>query len=141
MLQMYYAHDNAMQAMINRMTSLATDAQNFQTAGYKPLILRFQSLFNSANAVVGGQYGMGGIAGRTSPAGISLVPVGYDFSQGTIQSGNRLNAAIQGRGLFVMQSENNQFMMTRASDFIFSVDGSLRDFFGRRVMGYRKSFH
>ncbi len=136
-LHLYVTHENSTNAITNSLTGLATNAQNFQTAGYKPLTYRFQSLFNAANNVLGGHFGAGGIAGRTSPTGVSLVPVGYDFSQGPIQSGQALNAAVQGKGFFVLQSENSNFLMTRASDFVFAADGSLRDLFNRRVMGYR----
>jgi len=60
------------------------------------------------------------------------------MSQGGIRNAQPLNAAVNGQGFFVMQSETSQqHLFTRASDFVFAADGSLIDVFGRKIKGYR----
>ena len=70
--------------------------------------------------------------------GVTLIPMGYDMSQGGIKTAQPLNAAINGQGFFILQAENSsQHLLTRASDFVFAADGSLIDVFGRKVKGYK----
>ena len=130
---------NSISATSDAMTILSTDAQAFQTDGYKQQRYSFQSIFNSEVTAVGGRFGrFGGAHNQTQNTGVTLIPMGYDMSQGGIKTAQPLNAAVSGQGFFVLQSENNQqHLFTRASDFIFSPDGTLVDVFGRRVKGYR----
>jgi flagellar hook protein FlgE len=130
---------NSISATSDAMTILSTDAQAFQTDGYKQQRYSFQSIFNSEVTAVGGRFGrFGGAHNQTQNTGVTLIPMGYDMSQGGIKTAQPLNAAVSGQGFFVLQSENNQqHLFTRASDFIFSADGTLVDVFGRRVKGYR----
>ncbi|MEK9726781.1 MAG: flagellar basal body rod C-terminal domain-containing protein [Candidatus Margulisiibacteriota bacterium] len=130
---------NSISATSEAMTLLSTDAQAFQTDGYKQQQYTFSSIFNSEVNAIGGRYGRyGGAHNQTMSQGVTLIPMGYDMSQGGIKSAQPLNAAISGKGFFVVQSENSlQNLLTRASDFIFAADGTLIDIFGRRVKGYR----
>ncbi|MGA0241479.1 MAG: flagellar basal body rod C-terminal domain-containing protein [Candidatus Marinamargulisbacteria bacterium] len=130
---------NSISATSQAMTMLSSDAQAFQTDGYKQQRYTFSSIFNSQVNAVGGRYGrFGGAHHQTMNQGVTLIPMGYDMSQGGIRIAQPLNAAISGQGFFVMQAQNSgQQVYTRASDFIFSADGSLIDVFGRKVKGYR----
>ena len=130
---------NSIAATSEAMTLLSTDAQAFQTDGYKQQQYTFASIFNSEVNAVGGRYGrFGGAHNQTMSQGVTLVPMGYDMSQGGIKTAQKLNAAISGQGFFILQPENSvQHLMTRASDFVFTADGTLIDVFGRKVKGYK----
>ena len=114
--------------------------RRLQTNGYKKTIWSFQSLFTRATQSIGrsGQRAFTAAQSLTTPGGVGLVQMGYDMSQGSIRDGSALNAAINGAGFFVLESGRSyQHLLTRASDFIFSADGTLVDVFGRKVKGYR----
>ena len=130
---------NSVLATSDAMSILASDAQAFQTDGYKQQKYSFGSIFNSQMNSVGGNIGRyGGSNNQNIAQGITLIPMGYDMSQGGIKTASALNAAINGQGFFVMQPENSsQYLYTRASDFVFASDGSLIDVFGRKIKGYR----
>tara|TARA_A100001015_G_scaffold312178_1_gene416828 strand:- start:5548 stop:6432 length:885 start_codon:yes stop_codon:yes gene_type:complete len=130
---------NSISATSNAMTLLSADAQAFQTDGYKQSRYSFGSVFNQEVQSMGGRYGRyGGAQNQTMSQGITLIPMGYDMSQGGIKTAQPLNAAINGQGFFILQAENSsQHLLTRASDFVFAADGSLIDVFGRKVKGYK----
>lgn len=130
---------NSIAATSQAMTLLSSDAQAFQTDGYKQSRYSFASIFNSEVQSVGGRSGRyGGSHNQTMSQGITLIPMGYDMSQGGIKTAGPLNSAINGQGFFILNGENSsQHLLTRASDFIFAADGSLIDVFGRRVKGYK----
>ena len=68
----------------------------------------FSSIFNSEVRSVGGRFGRyGGANNQTMNQGVTLIPMGYDMSQGGIKTAQPLNAAINGQGFFVMQAENS----------------------------------
>ncbi len=131
--------NNSISATSQAMTLLSADAQAFQTDGYKQSRYTFSSIFNSEVQSVGGRFGRyGGANNQTMNQGITLIPMGYDMSQGGIKTAQPLNAAINGQGFFVMQAENSsQHLLSRASDFIFAANGTLIDVFGRKVKGYK----
>ncbi len=130
---------NTISATSDAMSTLSADAQAFETDGYKQSRYTFASIFNSEVKSIGGQHGRyGGATNQNLAQGVTLVPMGYDMSQGGIKTASALNAAIDGQGFFIMQSENStKHYLTRASDFIFASDGSLVDIFGRKVKGYQ----
>ena len=130
---------NSITATSEAMSILASDAQAFQTDGHKQLKYAFTPIYNSMIHGGGGQYNTYGVGSNTTMAqGVTLIPMGYDMSQGGIKSAGPLNAAIDGSGFFVLeeQSGSQQYALTRASNFIFSADGTLTDVFGRKVKGY-----
>jgi flagellar hook protein FlgE len=130
---------NSISATANAMSLLSANAQAFQTDGYKQSRYTFASVFNSEVRSIGGQHGRyGGANTQTTNQGVTLIPMGYDMSQGGIKTAQRTNAAISGQGFFILQAENSsQQLLTRASDFIFAANGSLIDVFGRKVKGYK----
>ena len=91
-------------ATSDAMSILAADAQAFQTDGYKQTRYSFSTMFNSEMSAIGGRHSKyGGRTGHTIPQGVTLVPMGYDMSQGGIRSAGPLNSAINGQGFFVLQ--------------------------------------
>lgn len=130
---------NSISATSDAMSLLSADAQAFQTDGYKQSRYTFASVFNSEVRSIGGRHGRyGGANTQNMNQGVTLIPMGYDMSQGGIKTAQPTNAAISGQGFFILQAENSsQHLLTRASDFIFAADGSLIDVFGRKVKGYK----
>lgn len=135
--------ENSILAYSQAFNILAGDIQNFQTSGYKQSQYSFVSLFSLSMQRYGGGLGGAALRGRENTQniamGVSLIPFGIDFTQGGFNPGGRLNAGISGSSFFMLKPEdaNRDFALTRASDFLFSADGSLVDGFGRQVMGYQ----
>lgn len=135
--------ENSILAYSQAFNILAGDIQNFQTSGYKQSQYSFVSLFSTSMQRYGGGLGGAALRGRENTQsiamGVTLIPYGIDFSQGGFNPGSRLNVAVQGSSFFMVKPEdsNRDFALTRASDFLFSADGTLVDGFGRRVMGYK----
>jgi flagellar basal-body rod protein FlgG len=130
---------NSISATSDAMNILSANAQAFQTDGYKQLKYSFASLFSAEMKSVGGRHTRNGASfNQNVPQGVTLIPMGLDMSQGGIRTGQALNSAIDGQGFFLLQEANkSQFLLTRASEFIFSADGTLIDVFGRKVKGYK----
>ncbi len=130
---------NSIQATSDAMAILSSNAQAFQTDGFKQAMYSFSSIFNQEMHSVGGKHGRyGGSYSQNISQGVTLINMGYDMSQGGIKTAQPLNAAISGAGFFVLQDPNaTQHLLTRASDFIFAADGSLIDVYGRKVKGYK----
>ena len=105
------------------MVNIQSNLENFRTPGFKQEVLEFSAAFTDAK-------------GRNAP-GVRLISMGRDFSQGALSSGTPLDAAISGKGLFVMKSEFSNFdVYTRASNWVFDSNGFLVDAYRRRVKGF-----
>jgi flagellar hook protein FlgE len=126
---------NSIAATSQAMAILSSNAQAFQTDGYKQQTFTFTAMFQHQ---LHGFYASGSGGARSLSQGVSLVSMGYDMSQGGIKKSGPLNAAIKGPGFFILEgSIVERYVLTRASDFIFSANGTLCDIFGRKVKGYR----
>ena len=87
----------------------------------------FQSQDGEFRAIYAGQDGVG----------VALSGVTTNYSTGSIvQTGNPLNHALVGDGLFVVKDENNNKHFTRAGLFDFNKDGILTDNKGNYVQGF-----
>jgi flagellar hook protein FlgE len=130
---------NSISATSDAMNILSANAQAFQTDGYKQSTYTFASIFGKRLNTLGARYNrFGGAHSQNISQGITLVPMGYDMSQGGLKTGGALDAAVNGQGFFMLQSEtSSKFLLSRASDFIFGVDGTLRDIFGRKIKCYK----
>jgi flagellar hook protein FlgE len=86
------------------------------TPGFKSSSLQFSSLFD-ASTNGNGQQGGGGLnTGLTT----------LNFSQGELsQTGNDLDMAIDGQGLFMLKGEDGKIRYSRAGEFQFNSDGVL----------------
>jgi flagellar hook protein FlgE len=109
---------------------IANNTANLNTPGYKSSTLQFADLFH-AN---------GGASGGTPlQAGYGLDPRGahLDFRQGGLrQTGNDLDMAVDGEGLFTLKDQEGNTRYTRAGQFQFDEDGVLLNRIdGSKVMG------
>jgi flagellar hook protein FlgE len=100
--------------------TIADNTANMNTPGFKESSLQFTDLFYSSGNMSGGsgsgQYGFGlGTAGTT-----------LNFKQGELRNtGNDLDMAVDGTGLFILKDASGNIHYTRAGQFKFNTDGIL----------------
>lgn len=108
---------------------IANNTANINTPGFKGSTLQFADLFYNTQSAGSGlmQVGYG-----LSTAGTSL-----NFKQGELrQTGNALDLAIDGQGLFTLRDASGNLHYTRAGQFMFNSDGVLESRVdGSKVMG------
>ncbi|MET3513397.1 flagellar hook protein FlgE [Pseudacidovorax sp. 1753] len=99
---------------------IANNTANLNTPGFKSSSLQFADLFYSRD-------GLGGGAGKDQVGfGVNTAGTSMSFTQGELrQTGNDLDLAIDGQGLFVLQDEQGKTTYTRAGQFKFDTDGTL----------------
>jgi flagellar hook protein FlgE len=108
---------------------IANNTANLNTPGYKGSSLQFSDLFyGNATLTPGANNGPGQLGFGLNTNGTVL-----NFQQGELrQTGNDLDLAVTGQGLFVLKDGNGGVHYTRAGQFEFNTDGKLVD----RVTGY-----
>ncbi len=97
---------------------IANNTANINTPGYKGSSLQFADMFYSNSNT-----GMG-----TMQVGYGLNTAGtmLNFEQGELrQTGNTLDLAVDGQGLFTVRDEGGNTHYTRAGQFNFNTDGVL----------------
>lgn len=102
---------------------IANNTANINTPGFKGASLQFGDLF----------YAAGPAGGAFSPSGpnqlgqgLTTYSTSLDFSQGDLrQSGNSLDLAVDGQGLFVLKDKGGELRYTRDGEFKFDDDGFL----------------
>lgn len=99
---------------------IANNTANLNTPGFKSSSLQFADMFYSRD-------GLGGGAGKDQVGfGVNTAGTSMSFTQGELrQTGNDLDLAIDGQGLFVLQDEQGKTTYTRAGQFKFDTDGTL----------------
>lgn len=94
---------------------IANNTTNMNTPGYKSGSLEFSTLFEGSTQ-----------NGRQGGGGLSTGLTALNFSQGEMrQTGNGLDMAIDGLGLFMLRGEDGNILYTRAGQFQFNSDGIL----------------
>lgn len=94
---------------------IANNTANMNTPGFKSSTLQFASLFDGS-----------GDNGRQGGGGLSTGLTALNFSQGELrQTGNGLDMAIDGLGLFMLKGENGKISYSRAGEFRFDSNGVL----------------
>ena len=109
---------------------IANNTANLDTPGYKSSTLQFADLFYA-----GRQSGSGG--SLQLGHGLEATGTHLDFRAGDLrQSGNDLDLAVEGEGLFVLRDAQGRTRYTRAGTFQFDADGTLADRTdGSKVLG------
>jgi len=98
--------------------TVSNNLTNVNTPGYKGSQLQFADMFSQ-------QGGSGGSTGGASGGGLQALATAINFKQGDFQqTGNALDAAIDGKGFFVL-SDKGQTRYTRDGQFQFDTDGYL----------------
>lgn len=118
MLGSIYIGMTGLQGYSQGLRVIANNTANINTPGYKGSSLQFADMFysnqNSGTGTMQVGYGL-------NTAGTVL-----NFEQGELrQTGNNLDLAIDGQGLFTVQDSSGNLHYTRAGQFTFNVDGVL----------------
>jgi flagellar hook protein FlgE len=113
---------------------IANNTANMNTPGFKSSSLQFADLFYS-----GGNLSGGNASQNYDQVGFGLNTTGttLSFKQGELrQTGNELDMAVDGQGLFVLKNTEGKIGYTRAGQFKFDTDGVLvsRNS-GEKIMG------
>lgn len=111
---------SGIQAINDALDVTSHNIANAGTYGYKSSRANFSTL------VAGNQ--LTGVTVGSTTQSIGL-------SGGILNTGNTLNASINGRGFFVTKASDNSLQYTRVGIFDTSTDGYLIDASGRRVQG------
>ena len=116
MLDTIYIGMTGLEGFSRGLRVIANNTANMNTPGFKSSSLQFSSLFD-ASANGNGQQGGGGLStGSTT----------LNFSQGELsQTGNDLDMAIDGLGLFMLKGDDGKIRYSRAGEFQFNSDGIL----------------
>ncbi|MES2938207.1 MAG: flagellar basal-body rod protein FlgF [Pseudomonadota bacterium] len=129
MIGSIYIGMSGLQGFSQGLRVIANNTTNMNTPGFKSSSLQFADMFYSTSGSGGGlmQVGYG-----LNTAGTSL-----NFSQGELrQTGNSLDLALDGQGLFTLRDSAGNLHYTRAGQFIFNEEGVLVSRVdGSKVMG------
>jgi flagellar hook protein FlgE len=109
---------------------IANNTANLNTPGFKSSSIQFAHMFASSNAAGGGGLMQVGY-------GLNTTGTALNFKQGELrQTGNSLDLAVDGQGLFTLKDEAGLLHYTRAGQFQFDSNGVLVNRSdGRKVMG------
>lgn len=109
---------------------IANNTANMNTPGFKSASLQFTDAFYSGGGYSSKQFGQLGY-------GVSTAGTSMSFKAGELrQTGNALDLAIDGQGLFTLKGEDGKIAYTRAGQFQFNSDGVLvEQITGAKVMG------
>lgn len=109
---------------------IANNTANLNTPGFKSSSIQFAHMFASSNAGGGGGLMQVGY-------GLNTTGTALNFKQGELrQTGNSLDLAVDGQGLFTLKDESGFLHYTRAGQFEFDPDGILVNRSdGMKVMG------
>jgi len=112
--------------------TISNNVANLNTTGFKGSNTKFSDFFsNQGNSAVAGEQG------AQVGTGLATLPSVINFSQGQInQTGNDLDAAVDGNGFFVLHDNNGQTLYTRDGAFKFDAKGFLVDASGNRVQAF-----
>ncbi len=139
MLDIMKNGENAMRAFETALRLQTANMGNMSTTGYKSLKYSFKTVFNKViNTGSAGTLQQGGTNPHQEGSSVALANIAIDFSQGELGTGNMMDAAIQGNGLFIVSPDNGTtFLYTRAGNFQLNDTGELLDNSGRNVYGYK----
>lgn len=102
---------------------IANNTANLNTPGFKGASLQFADMFYSNGNFTGGAQGSG--SGQVG-SGLNTYSTSLNFRQGELrQTGNDLDLAVDGQGMFMMKDEAGELHYTRAGQFQFDLDGVL----------------
>lgn len=131
MLDSIYIAMSGLQGYSKGLRVIANNTANINTPGFKSSTMQFGDMFYSNSGGLGsgvtGQFGHGLSYGNTS----------LNFKQGELrQTGNNLDLAVDGQGLFTLKDASGKLHYTRAGQFEFNADGVLINRpDGMKVMG------
>lgn len=112
--------------------TISNNVANLNTPGFKGSNSQFTSFFSQ-----GGNSATKGNGGDQTGSGLGTLGSVVNFSQGQVnQTGNDLDAAINGNGFFVLRSTSGQILYTRDGQFQFDAKGILVNANGDHVQAF-----
>jgi len=124
---------SALKAASTAIDAVGNNLANINTTGFKRSDVAFQDMINS----------VGSSANQHTGAGVGMPSVNKQFSQGSVaNTGNALDAAVQGNGMFVIKpgplasAPGAALQYTRDGRFHVSSSGLLVTTNGARVQGW-----
>jgi flagellar hook protein FlgE len=129
MLDSIYIGMTGLQGYSQGLRVIANNTANINTPGFKSSSLQFADMFYSNSSAGSGTMQVG--------YGLNTAGTVLNFEQGELrQTGNSLDLAIDGQGLFTVRDESGNLHYTRAGQFTFNSDGVLVSRVdGSKVMG------
>ena len=138
MLDLYISNKNAIVGLESALRIAISNANNFNTPGYKYTFSTFTTMYTEA---------ISSGTDVTNPletgSGMTMGATSTDFSQGNISIGTELDVAITGEGFFILSSSASEFDQNSTNVFSragsFQLDSSatyIVDDFGRKVYGF-----
>lgn len=128
---LYISADGA-QAQQTRLEMLSNNIANAATTGFKRELAVFQARYAEETQRGRDHHGSGSI--NDLGGGISMAGSRTDFSQGPLRPTERdTDLAIQGEGFFLVRRGNEE-LLTRAGNFEFDADGTLKTTDGYPVL-------
>ncbi|CAM3548466.1 flagellar hook protein FlgE [Paracidovorax anthurii] len=130
MIESIYVGMTGLSSFSRGLRVIANNTTNLNTPGFKSSSLRFADAFYDGGSYSGRQFGQLGY-------GVSTTGTMMSFKSGELrQTGNGLDLAIDGQGLFTLKGEGDRIRYTRAGQFQFNSDGVLvSQGNGAKVMG------
>ena len=132
MLDSIFIGMSGLQGYSRGLKVIANNTANMNTPGFKSSSLQFSDMFYSGSATNGSATNFGQIGHGLNTNGTSL-----NFKQGDLrQTGNPLDLAMDGDGLFTLKDSSGKLFYTKAGQFEFNSDGILVNRAdGSKVMG------
>jgi len=112
---------SGMEGFSGGLRTIAANTANLSTTGFKAQRAEFAEQFHVAGM-------LSGAPGNASQAGggLELLPGITDWRQGELRkTGNDLDLAIDGAGLFVLRRPDGSLVYTRAGQFVLDAEGRL----------------
>lgn len=130
MIESIYVGMTGLSSFSRGLRVIANNTTNLNTPGFKSSSLRFSDAFYAGGGYAGRQFGQMGY-------GVSTMGTSMSFKSGELrQTGNGLDLAIDGQGMFMLKGADGSIRYTRAGQFQFNRDGTLvTQGTGAKVMG------
>lgn len=125
MLDSIYVAMTGLLAFSKGLRNIGNNTANLNTPGFKASQLQFTDLFSQQGMQSGTE--RGGLP-MTAGHGVNALSTALNFSQGELrQTGNALDLAIDGAGLFTVREGDGSVRYTRAGQFEFNAQGQLAE--------------
>ncbi|GGI94720.1 flagellar basal body protein [Alicyclobacillus cellulosilyticus] len=132
MLRSMYSAISGMQAFETKLDVIGNNIANVNTTGFKASRVDFSDMLSQTMAgasapLAPNQTGPGGTNPEQVGLGVKIAAIPIQFTQGAPETtGNPLDMAINGAGLFVVTPDNGTTKLyTRAGDFTLDANGNL----------------
>ncbi len=125
MIESIYIGLSGLSSYSSGLRVIANNVANLNTPGFKSSSMQFANLFYTGGGTAGGHFGS---VGPQYGYGVTSARTSLNFNPGELrQTGNALDLALNGAGLFVLRNDSGVLHYTRAGQFEFNKDGVLVD--------------